>query len=75
MGEILTELSSGVLTIVGDVPEYAVAIKEFGENLIFTGEGDDRKVSAVFGWLVLGGVVTLGISVFKAISRRVAGSK
>lgn len=76
MGEILTELSQGVVELVGTLPEYATAIKEFGENLIFSnGEGGERVVSAVFGWLVLGGVVTIGISATKALVRRISGTK
>lgn len=76
MGEILTELSQGVVELVGTLPEYATAIKEFGENLIFTnGEGGEKTVSAVFGWLVLGGVVTIGISAVKALTRRISGAK
>ena len=76
MGEILTELSQGVVELVGTLPEYATAIKEFGENLIFSnGEGDERKVSAVFGWLVLGSVVTIGLTATKALIRRISGKK
>lgn len=76
MGEILTELSQGVVELVGTLPEYATAIKEFGENLIFTnGEGGEKTVSAVFGWLVLGGVVTIGVSCVAAITRRIWARK
>ena len=75
MGELLTELSEGVVSLVGTLPAYATAIKEFGENLMFDGEGADRHVSAVFGWIVLGGVVTIGVAIAKALTRRISGAK
>lgn len=76
MGEILTELSQGLVELVGTLPEYATAVKDFGENLIFTtGENGEKTISAVFGWLVLGGVVTIGLAVAKALTRRLSGTK
>lgn len=76
MGELLTELSNGLVDMVGTLPAYATAVKEFGENLIYdTTEGGEKKVSAVFGWLVLGGVVTIGFAAVKALTRKLSGSK
>ena len=76
MGELLTELSEGVVSLVGTLPEYATAVKEFGENLMFDTDADGKRVvSSVFGWLVLGGVVTLGIAATKALTRRLSGQK
>ena len=76
MGTLLTELSEGVASLVGTLPEYAKAAKDFGNALIFdTGTDGTKTVSAVFGWLVLGGVVTLGIAVVKKLTRRMSGTK
>ena len=76
MGELLTELSEGVVSLVGTLPEYATAVKEFGENLMFDVDADGTKtVSGVFGWLVLGGIVTLGIAVVKSLTKKLSASK
>ena len=76
MGELLTELSEGVVSLVGTLPEYATVVKEFGENLMFDVDADGTKtVSGIFGWLVLGGIVTLGIAIVKSLTKKLSSSK
>ena len=53
------------------LPGSAEAMVDFGDKLMFSGTGDAAQVNAIFGMLVLGGIVTFGASVVKRIAKKV----
>ena len=58
IGEILTELATGLTSCLEIIlPGAAESVVQFGDKLIWAGEGDAKKVSAVFGMMMLGGVL------------------
>ena len=73
MGSLFVDLGNGVKEFIGILPDVANTAKEFGENLIFdTGADGERQVSAIFGFIVLGGIVGAVFGIFKAITRKVS---
>lgn len=71
IGEVLTELATAATTSMKIIlPGAAESIVSFGEKLVYSGEGDARKVTVVFGMAILGGVISFGVSCVKKLAKK-----
>lgn len=71
VGNLLTELGSAIVAFLQTfLPGVVEAFVGTFDALAFTGEGDAAKMTAAFGWLMIGAVFSLGIWLFKVICHK-----
>ena len=68
---LLTDLANAVTSVLKIVlPGAAEAIVDFGNKLMFTGQGESAQMNAVFGFLIVGGIIGASTGIVKSISKR-----
>lgn len=70
--QILTEIATAATNALKVVlPGAAEAVVDFGDKLIYSGTGDAKQVTAVFGFALVGGIVGFAIWGVKKIVSKV----
>lgn len=62
MSDLITELATAATNALKVVlPGAAEAVVDFGDKLIYTGTGDAKEITAVFGFAILGGIIGFAV--------------
>lgn len=74
---LLTELGSAMVSFLQTfLPGVVTAVVQTFDTLAFTStEGGQSEMTAVFGWMMIGMIITLGVWLFKLIGRKAFGTK
>lgn len=69
--QLLSDLGTGIVDFLETVlPGMAGTVVQTFDALAFSSNGDTTTISAAFGWLVAGGLVFLGIGLFRRLFRK-----
>lgn len=74
IGVLLTEITSAAVSALQTfLPGVANAFVSTFDAVAFTGTGDDTQMTAAFGWIVIGSVITLGGWALKKLTHKAFG--
>lgn len=74
VGSLITELGSSIVSFLQTVlPGVMTAVVDTFDVLAFTGTGENAGMTAVFGWIIMGSVLSLSIWLLKKVSNKAFG--